>query len=83
MFVTPVRFLAHQQRTYVKNRGATVEDQLNRDTCGRHETHEAHLWGAANILRGKTAGQDYKNGEMTLTFRLSEYLVALVVRRVG
>ena len=22
---------------------------------------EAHLWGAANILRGKTAGQDYKN----------------------
>jgi hypothetical protein len=21
---------------------------------------EAHLWGAANILRGKTAGQDYK-----------------------
>jgi len=20
---------------------------------------EAHLWGAANILRGKTAGQDY------------------------
>jgi len=24
---------------------------------------EAHLWGAANILRGKTAGQDYKNSE--------------------
>jgi hypothetical protein len=22
---------------------------------------EAHLWGAANILRGKTAGQVYKN----------------------
>ena len=22
---------------------------------------EAHLLGAANILRGKTAGQDYKN----------------------
>jgi type I restriction enzyme M protein len=22
---------------------------------------ETHLWGAANILRGKTAGQDYKN----------------------
>jgi type I restriction enzyme M protein len=22
---------------------------------------EAHLWGAANILRGKTARQDYKN----------------------
>jgi hypothetical protein len=22
---------------------------------------EAHLWGAASILRGKTAGQDYKN----------------------
>jgi hypothetical protein len=28
MFDTPVRFLAHQQRTYVKNRGATVEDRL-------------------------------------------------------
>jgi hypothetical protein len=27
MFVAPVRFSAHQQRTYVKNRGATVEDQ--------------------------------------------------------
>jgi type I restriction enzyme M protein len=22
---------------------------------------EAHLWGAADILRGKTAGQDYRN----------------------
>src|SRR5512143_2919939 len=29
MFVAPVRFPAHQQRTYVKNRGATVEDQLD------------------------------------------------------
>lgn len=28
---------------------------------------EAHLWGAANILRGKTAGQDYKNYSMTDT----------------
>src|SRR5512135_641037 len=27
MFVAPVRFLVHQQRTYVKNRGATVEDE--------------------------------------------------------
>lgn len=25
---------------------------------------ETHLWGAANILRGKTAGQDYKNDNM-------------------
>src|SRR5690348_5470124 len=29
---------------------------------------EAHLWGAANILRGKTAGQDYKNYILGLMF---------------
>lgn len=29
---------------------------------------EAHLWGAANILRGKTAGQDYKNYILSLVF---------------
>lgn len=29
---------------------------------------EAHLWGAANILRGKTAGQDYKNYILSLMF---------------
>jgi len=29
---------------------------------------EAHLWGAANILRGKTAGQDYKNYIPSLMF---------------
>jgi len=29
---------------------------------------EAHLWGAANILRGKTAGQDYKNCILSLMF---------------
>ena len=28
---------------------------------------EAHLLGAANILRGKTAGQDYKNYPAFLT----------------
>lgn len=35
---------------------------------------EAHLWGAANILRGKTAGQDYKTYILTLMFfkRLSD-----------
>src|SRR5207248_5801469 len=27
-----------------------------------------HLWGAANILRGKTAGQDYKNYILSLMF---------------
>ena len=26
---------------------------------------EAHLWGAANILRGKTAGKDYRNYILT------------------
>jgi hypothetical protein len=29
---------------------------------------EAHLWGAANILRGKTGGQDYKNYILSLMF---------------
>jgi type I restriction enzyme M protein len=29
---------------------------------------EANLWGAANILRGKTAGQDYKNYILSLRF---------------
>jgi type I restriction enzyme M protein len=29
---------------------------------------EAHLWGAANILRGKTAGQDYKTYILSLMF---------------
>src|ERR1700724_478206 len=29
---------------------------------------EAHLWGAANILSGKTAGQDYKNYILSLIF---------------
>jgi len=36
---------------------------------------ENHLWGAANILRGKTAGQDYKNYILSLVFykRLLKY----------
>jgi type I restriction enzyme M protein len=29
---------------------------------------EAHLWGAANILRGRTAGQDYKTYILSLLF---------------
>ncbi|MCP4403829.1 MAG: SAM-dependent DNA methyltransferase, partial [bacterium] len=29
---------------------------------------EPHLWGAANILRNKTAGQDYKNYILSLMF---------------
>jgi type I restriction-modification system DNA methylase subunit len=35
---------------------------------------EAHLMGAANILRGRTAGQDYKNYILSLIFykRLSD-----------
>lgn len=37
---------------------------------------EAHLWGSANILRGKTAGQDYKTYILSLMFfkRLTERL---------
>lgn len=34
---------------------------------------EAHLWGAANILRGKTAGQDYKKGGL---MRVEQSLLA-------
>lgn len=34
----------------------------------RQQQLEAHLWGAANILRGKTAGQDYKNYILSLMF---------------
>jgi type I restriction enzyme M protein len=35
---------------------------------------ETHLWGAANILRGRTAGQDYKTYILSLMFfkRLSD-----------
>ncbi len=35
---------------------------------------EAHLWDAANILRGRTAGQDYKTYILSLMFfkRLSD-----------
>jgi hypothetical protein len=29
---------------------------------------ETHLWGAANILRGRTAGQDYKTYILSLMF---------------
>lgn len=32
------------------------------------QQREAHLWGAANILRGKTAGQDYKKCILSLMF---------------
>jgi type I restriction enzyme M protein len=34
----------------------------------RQQQLETHLWGAANILRGKTAGQDYKNYILSLMF---------------
>ena len=32
------------------------------------QQRETHLWGAANILRGKTVGQDYKNYILSLMF---------------
>ena len=40
---------------------------------------ETHLWGAANILRGKTAGQGYKNYILSLMFykRLCDQWVKL------
>jgi len=34
MFVAPMRFPVHQQRTYVKNRGATVEEKLGAERQG-------------------------------------------------
>ena len=58
MFVTPVRFLAHQQRTYVKNRGATVEDQYGIYDVGRDAgyvvigtSHETPAFAGAAIRR--------------------------------
>jgi len=47
---------------------------------------EAHLWGAANILRGRTAGQDYKTYILSLMFfkRLSnqwQYEAEEVIRQ--
>jgi hypothetical protein len=38
---------------------------------------ETHLWGAARILRGRTAGQDYKTYILSLMFfkRLSDQWV--------
>ena len=46
-----------RNRTFVVNSKKLTLQQL-----------EAHLWGAANILRGKTAGQDYKNYILSLMF---------------
>lgn len=43
-------------------RGYTADMRLTQQQL------EAHLWGAANILRGKTAGQDYKNYILSLMF---------------
>ena len=42
---------------------------------------ETHLWGAAKILRGKTAGQDYKTYILTLMFfkRLSDQISGMFV----
>src|SRR5229473_59825 len=50
---------------------ATPPSRVKRLTQQQLETH---LWGAANILRGKTAGQDYKNYILSLMFykRLSD-----------
>jgi type I restriction enzyme M protein len=45
----------------------TAKDSLHRMKLTQQQL-EAHLWGAANILRGKTAGQDYKNYILSLMF---------------
>lgn len=50
-----------------------VDDVFNHDFSNykmrlTQQQLEAHLWGAANILRGKTAGQDYKNYILSLMF---------------
>jgi hypothetical protein len=46
-----------------------VRRQVGRPTVRLTQQQlEAHLWGAANILRGKTAGQDYKNYILSLMF---------------
>jgi HsdM N-terminal domain len=46
----------------VRSHGRSVTVKLTQQQV------EAHLWGAANILRNKTAGQDYKNYILSLMF---------------
>jgi len=50
MFVAPVRFLVHQQRTYVKNRGATVEDQLETPGSAQSTLDVTTITNAINQL---------------------------------
>src|SRR5436309_2539953 len=45
-----------------------ISGSQNRQMKLTQQQLEAHLWGAANILRGKTAGQDYKNYILSLMF---------------
>lgn len=55
----------------VLTRGGMAIGSGRRSTSARRMTRqelEAHLWGAAKILRGKTAGQDYKNYILSLMF---------------
>jgi hypothetical protein len=47
---------------HARNRGEGTTRQMKLNL----QQLEAHLWGAANILRGKTAGQDYKNYILSL-----------------
>src|SRR4026207_1576025 len=59
----------------VVQNGAAVRSARERPSVKLTQQQlEAHLWGAANILRGKTAGQDYKNYILSLMFfkRLSD-----------
>lgn len=46
---------------------------------------ETHLWGAANILRGRTAGQDYKTYILSLLFfkRLCDQFDCEVDEKIG
>ena len=47
---------------------ATQTKSVSRTARLTQRQLENHLWGAANILRGKTAGQDYKNYILSLIF---------------
>src|SRR5207253_7446919 len=59
---------ANQPLQLCQSPGPYERDEIKESMKLGQQQLEAHLWGAANILRGKTAGQDYKNYILSLMF---------------
>src|SRR4051812_36275839 len=66
MEVAPLRFSAHHERTYVKNRGATVEDKLGlgqildpSDAFGGVGARFSGPWHGCNLLIERFLSRDY------------------------